>query len=421
MDSKSIIDIVVVFILLGLSAFFSSAETAFTTVNAIRIRSLIDDGNKRAKTVADIIEHSGKMLSAILIGNNIVNISVSALVTTLTIRIWGDFATGIATGVLTVLVLIFGEITPKTAASVHSEKIALLYAPIVRFLMIILTPVIFVIDWLAGLVMKIFHIDLKSRKQKITEDELRTFVKVSHEDGVIEKEERQIITNVFDFGDSLAKDVMIPRIDMTLANINASYNEIIQLFRETQYTRIPIYEDQPDNVVGILNIKDLILNTSDAVFHIADIMRNPFFTFEQKNTSDLFKEMQYNSTSVAIVLDEYGVASGMITTEDLLEEIVGEIRDEYDEDEKAPFTKINEDTYVVEGSYKLDDLNDLLQTSFESEDNDSVAGLIIEHLDRMPEVGDSIEIDGYRMKVEHVSSNRVEDVKIEKINRVIED
>lgn len=415
MDSESIIEIIFIVILLGMSAFFSSAETAFTTVNAIKIRSLIDDGNKRAKTVANILDNSGKMLSAILIGNNIVNISCSALATTLTIRLWGDYATGIATGILTVLVLIFGEITPKTAASAHSEKIALFYAPIIKFLMIILTPVINIVDWLSGVVMRVLHIDLSSRKKKITEDELRTFVKVSHEDGVIEKNEKQIITNVFDFGDSLAKDVMIPRIDMTLANVNSSYNEIIELFRETKYTRIPIYEDNADNVVGILNIKDLILNSTDAVFHISSIMRKPFFTFEQKNTAELFRDMQYGSTSIAIVLDEYGSTAGMITTEDLLEEIVGEIRDEYDEDEREPYVKLEDGTYMVEGSLKLDDLNELLMSSFASEDNDSIGGLIIEQLDRLPEVGDSVEINGYLLKVEAVSSNRVESVKISRI------
>lgn len=415
MDTKSIIEIIFIVILLALSAFFSSAETAFTTVNTIRIRSLIDDGNKRARTVAHILEHSSKMLSAILIGNNIVNISCSALVTTLTIRLWGDYATGIATGLLTIAVLIFGEITPKTTASAHSEKIALFYAPFIKFLMIVLTPVINIIDWLSGIVMKMLHVDIQNRKKKITEDELRTFVKVSHEDGVIEKKEKQIITNVFNFGDSFAKDVMIPRIDMTLANVNASYNEIIELFRETKYTRIPIYQDNPDNVVGILNIKDLILNSTDSVFHISSIMRKPFFTFEQKNTSDLFREMQVDSTSIAIVLDEYGSTAGMITTEDLLEEIVGEIRDEYDEDERESFVKLAEDSYMVEGSFKLDDLNELLQTAFLSEDNDSIGGLIIEQLDRMPEVGDSVKINGYELKVEQASLNRVESVLIKKL------
>lgn len=413
MDTKTIVDIIFILLLLALSAFFSSAETAFTTVNSIKIRALIDEGNKKAKIVAEIIENSGKMLSAILIGNNIVNISVSALVTTLTIRLWGDYATGIATGVLTIMVLIFGEITPKTAASIHSEKVALFYAPIIRFLMIVLTPVIVIIDWMSGIVMKALHINVNNKKQKITEDELRTFVKVSHEDGVIEKDERQIITNVFDFGDSLAKDVMIPRIDMTLASVDFSYNEIVELFRETKYTRIPIYEDNADNVVGILNIKDLILNSSDTVFHISSVMREPFFTFEQKNTADLFKEMQYHSTSIAIVLDEYGSTAGMITTEDLLEEIVGEIRDEYDEDEKESINQIDEHTYIIEGSCKLDDLNELLLSDFHSEDNDSLGGLIIEQLDRMPETGDSIEVNGYRITVVQSSSNRVESVKLE--------
>ena len=397
--------------LLLLSAFFSSAETAFTMVNKIRIRSLIEDGNKRAITVGKIIDNSGKMLSAILIGNNIVNISASALMTSLTIRLWGSYATGIATGVMTVLVLIFGEITPKTTATIYAEKFALVYAPVVYFIMFIFTPVIFIIDKLSGVILKLIHVDANNKHNKITEEELRTFVQVSHEDGVIESNEKKIINNLFDFGDTEAKDVMIPRIDMTLADVNTGYDDIIELFRETKYTRIPIYEGNPDNVIGILNIKDLILSQHND-FNIRSIMRKPFFTYEHKNTSELFNVMQRSSHSISIVLDEYGSTAGMITTEDLLEEIVGEIRDEYDTDETDPFIKVGHYSYLVDGSYKLDDLNDSLNLKFTSQDNDSIGGFIIEKLDRFPDIGEQFDIDNVHFKIERASSNRIELVLI---------
>lgn len=410
MDTDSIIQLIFIIILLILSAFFSSAETAFTMSNKIKIRSLVDDGNKRAIIVDKILNNSAKMLSAILIGNNIVNISVSALATSLTIRIWGNYATGIATGILTILVLIFGEITPKTAATIHAEKIALRYAPAISFIMLILTPIIYIIDFLSNIVLKILRIDSKLKRHGITEDELRTFVKVSHEQGVIETNEKKIINNVFDFGDAQAKDVMIPRIDMTMVDVNSDYDKVIELFRETKFTRIPVFENEADNVIGILNIKDLILNQNEHDFNLRAILRKAYYTYEHKNTSDLFKEMQRNSQSIAIVVDEYGSTAGMITTEDLLEEIVGEIRDEYDEDETEPFIKLNPTTYRIDGSYKLDDLNEDLGISLISDDNDSIGGFIIENLDRIPSVGDKLEINNLEFLVERASSTRIESV-----------
>ena len=411
MDTDSIIQLIAIVILLVLSAFFSSAETSFITVNRIKVLSLVEEGNKRAALVIKIIDQPAKMLSAVLIGNNIVNISCSALATSFTISVWGNKATGIVTGVLTLLVLIFGEITPKNTANMYATNMAMAYAPIIWMLMIVLTPVIFRVDHLAGFFLWLLRIDNNKKKDIFTEDEIRTIVNVSQQEGVIESNEKKIINNLFDFGDSTAKDVMIPRIDMTLADVSSSYDDIISLFRQTMYTRIPIYENTPDNVIGILNIKDLIVNPSDNdTFNIRNIIRKPFFTFEQKNTSDLFKEMQLSSTSIAIVLSEYGTTSGMITTEDLLEEIVGEIRDEYDTDEKEALSKINDTTYRVDGSFKLDDLNDELGTKLESEDNDSVGGLIVERLDRLPKAGDKITVDNVWMFVEKVASNRAESV-----------
>lgn len=410
MDTESIIQIVFIIILLFLSAFFSSAETAFTTVNKIRIRSMIDEGNKRAKTVAEITDNSSKMLSAILIGNNIVNIAVSSIVTTLTIKLWGSVATGIATGILTIIVLIFGEITPKTMATHHSERFALVYAPIIKFIMIIFTPFIIIINFLSGIIFKILRIDTNGKNHIITEDELRTYIKVSHEEGGIETNEKRLLNNIFDFDNSEAKDIMTPRIDMTLANINSTYEELIVLYKETMFTRIPIFENDPDNIIGILNIKDFFLLTDKNNFDLRSILRTPFFTYEHKNTSELFQEMQHKSFSIAIVLDEYGSTAGMITTEDLIEELIGEIKDEYDTDEPEPIIRLNSSSYKINGSLRLDDLNELLSTNLTSEDNDSIGGYIIEKLDRFPMKGEKLCIDNLEFIIDDASSTRIESI-----------
>jgi len=412
LDPSSVIQIIIIIILLMLSAFFSSAETAFTTINRIHIRSLVEDGNKRAKKVADLLEHSSKLLSAVLIGNTIVNISASAIVTTFVINSFGSTATGIATGILTILVLIFGEIAPKTAATIHAEKIALTYANSISFLMFVLTPVIIIINKLSKYALKFFRIDSSKKKKLMTENELRTIVTVGHEDGIIESEERRIINNLFDFGDSQAKDIMIPRIDMTLASVDSTYDEILEIFRSEKYTRIPIYEETVDNVIGIINVKDLLLFDTRDSFNIRGILREPYFTYEYKNTSELLAELRKTSNNITIVIDEYGSTVGMITLEDLLEEIVGEIRDEYDDDEHDSIQKINDNEYRLDGYTKLDDLNDFLALDIESEDYDSIGGFIIEKLDRLPIVNDYIELPGIRLVVEAASNNRIETVHL---------
>ena len=414
MDSSDALQIGVLLLLLLLSAFFSSAETALTTVNKIRIMSLAEQGNKRAGTVLKIREDSGKMLSAILIGNNIVNLSASSLATTLSMEFFGSAAVGIATGVLTLLVLIFGEISPKTLATLHAEKLALAYSGIILFLMKVLTPVIFIINQLAMLFLKLLRVDPNAQDNTMTEHELRTIVDVSHEDGVIESDERQMIYNVFDFGDSTAKDIMIPRVDMVCVDINSSYDEIIQVFQKERFTRIPVYEGSNDNVIGVINVKDLLLCHSSGDFQIRNLMREPYFTYEYKKTSELMVEMRQDSINFTIVLDEYGATVGMITLEDLLEEIVGEIRDEYDNDEEELIKKIGDFEYQVPGSTKLDDLNDALNLTLESEDYDSIGGYIIEHLDHLPKEGEFVvTTEGIRLTVDKVTKKRIDLVHIQ--------
>ena len=407
LDTATIIQGIILIVLLGLSAFFSSAETSLTTINPIKVRTLIEKGNKRALKLQKVTEQHGKMLSTILIGNNIVNISASSLATTMAISIWGNYAVGIATGILTLLVLLFGEILPKNMAMVKTESLALFYAPIVYGLMWLLTPVIFLVDRIAGFFMKLMHID-PDKKNLMTETELRTYVDVSHEDGVIESEEKEIINNLFDFSDSVAKDIMIPRIDMVTIEENAGYDELMAVFRECMYTRIPVYKDDRDNIIGLVNIKDFILVNDVETFRVADIIRDAYYTYEFKKTADLLMEMKETTNNVAFVLSEYGACAGMITLEDLLEEIVGEIRDEYDEDEDEFIKKVGKDAYLIDGNRKLDDINDELDTKLESEDYDSIAGLVLQILDRMPTVGEEVTTpDGIRIKVETVHQNRI--------------
>ena len=405
MDTDGVMQLIALIILVLLSAFFSSAETSLTTVNRVRLKTLADEGNRRAKTALEVLDKYGKMLSAILIGNNIVNLSASALATTLAIHI--HFTVGIATAILTVVILIFGEIVPKNMAMINSEKMALLYASLISGFMKLLTPVIFVIDSLAKGIMKLFRVD-GDKKTAMTENELRTYVEVGHEDGVIESEEREMIYNVFDFGDAVAKDVMIPRIDMVTVDKEATYEEVMEVFKDCMYTRIPVFEEDKDNIIGLINIKDFILVEDKEHFRISDILRQAYYTYEFKKTADLLVEMRQKCFNVAFVLNEYGGTAGMITLEDLLEEIVGEIRDEYDSDEEQLIQKMQDRTYLVEGSMKLSDINDELGTDLKSEDYDSIGGLIIEHLDRVPEDGAQIVTEqGIRLQVQGVSQNRI--------------
>ena len=414
MDAGDIAQIISLLVLLALSSFFSSSETALTTVNKIRMRTLSENGDKKAERVLHITNDSGKMLSAILIGNNIVNLSASSIATSLAIRYFGSVGAGIATGILTILILIFGEVTPKTMATLEADRLALKCAGAIEVIMFLLTPAIFVINRLSMGVLLLLHIDPNASSKLMTEEELRTIVDVGQESGVIEHEERNIIHNVFDFGDSEAKEVMIPRIDMTFVQADSTYDELIDIFREDKFTRLPVYEESTDNVIGIINMKDLLLYDNDKEhFSIRDFLREPYFTFEHKNTADLFIEMRQSSISLAIVLDEYGVTAGLITLEDLLEEIVGEIRDEYDADEEDAITALNDREYMVLGSTHLDDVNDELGLHLESDDYDTIGGYCLGQLDHLPTKNEIILTDDNTLlKIARVDKNRIEQVYI---------
>ena len=405
--------LITVIILLCLSAFFSSSETALTTVNQIRMRTLADNGDKRAARVLRVTGNPGKMLSAILIGNNIVNLSASSISTSLAIHLFGNTGAGIATGILTFLILIFGEVTPKTMATIKADSMSLTAAAPIGFLMKILTPVIFIINKLSLGLMFLLHVNIKDAQKKMTEEELRTIVDVSQENGVIEHEERDMIHNLFDFGDAEAKEIMVPRIDMTFVQADATYKEVLDIFRQDMFTRLPVYEDSTDNVIGIINMKDFLLQNDTPEFSVRNLLREPYFTYEHKNTADLFLEMRKSSISLAIVLDEYGVTAGLITLEDLLEEIVGEIRDEYDADEEDDITRISDREFYVLGSANLNDVSEALSLHFTSDDYDTIGGYCLGLLDHLPEKNEIILTDNnILIRIDRMEKNRIERIYI---------
>ena len=409
METSDIIQLVIVIILLSASAFFSSAETALMTSNKLKMRNLADNGDKRAAKVLKVTENTDKMLSAILIGNNIVNLTASSISTALTLKIFGSKLVGIATGILTFLILVFGEITPKNVASKNAENMALAYIGVISFLVTLLTPVIFIVNTVAKFVISIFNKN-GDDNNAVTEEELRAMVEYSHEEGVIENEEKKMIVNVVDFGDTVAGDIMVPRVDMVMVDEKSSYEEILQVFREERYTRIPVYEETPDNVIGILNVKDFLLIEDKENFVMKELLREPLYTYEYKKTSALMMDMRKTGANIVIVLDEYGITAGLITLEDMLEEIVGEIRDEFDADEDEGITKVSDLEYLIDGSTNLDDINDRIGLSLSSEEYESIGGLIMEKLGRLPVEGEIINFDNITLTVKKMDHARIEKV-----------
>ena len=420
MDSSDASQIIILLILLLLSAFFSSAETCLTTVNKVRMQTMAENKTRNAATVLKLIEKPTQLLSAILIGNNIVNLTASSLTTSYAIRIAQrsglpistSLFTGLATGVLTILILIFGEIVPKSLATVNAEKLALLYAKPVYAFTQILRPLAFLMNQISFGMLKLFRIDV-SHRPAITENEFLTMVNVSHEEGVIESEEREMITNVVDFGDSLAKDVMVPKMDVEFANVDFTYQELMESYNKKKFTRMPVYKESRDNIVGIINLKDIFFyEGSHEDFKISEVMREPYFTYEYKKISELFFEMKKESIPMAIVLDEYGATAGLLTIEDLIEEIVGEIRDEYDGYEEDEITKLDDENYILLGVAKLDDINEELGINLESEDYDSISGHIINLLDHFPKTGEKVSDSFAEYTVLAAEKNRIDKVKL---------
>ncbi|MBS5886196.1 MAG: hemolysin family protein [Clostridium sp.] len=405
--------IVLLVILLLMSGFFSMSETALMALSKIRIRHMVEEGVKGAKLVEKLAEDPSRLLGAILIGNNIVNIGASALATSVAVKAFGEGAVGVVTIVMTILVLIFGEITPKSIAKQNSESVALKVSKIINIVVKLFRPFIAIFTAISGLFIRLLGGDPKATEPFITEEELKTMVGVSEEEGVLEDVEKEMIFNVFEFADSQVKDVMVQRVDVVAVDINATYDEVINIIKTEQFSRIPVYNQNIDDVIGILNVKDLIIaSQSKENFKISDYMREPYYTFEFKKITELFNEMKKTRNHMSVVLDEYGGNVGIVTIEDLIEEVVGEIEDEYDDEEDNDIIVVKEDEYIVDGSARLDHIGDLIGVTMESEEFDSVGGLVIGELGRFPEQSEEVNLNNIRFVVEEVDKNRIKKVRI---------
>lgn len=412
LDPGNIRQLLILFILLGFSAYFSASETALMSLSKIRVRHMVDEDIKGANLIDRLIENPSKLLGTILVGNNAVNIAASALATSLALEVFGSKGVTIATAAMTVLVLVFGEITPKSLAAQNSEKVSLKVVKSLSLMVYILTPIVIVFTFVTNLLVRLFGGRINVVQPFITEEELKTIVNVSQEEGVLEVEEKQIINNVFEFGDLQIKDVMVQRTDITAISLDASHTEIIDIMKNEQFSRYPVYSERIDDIVGILNVKDFIFSHNvDDSFKIDKFIRKPFYTFEFKKIIQVFNQMKKERIHMAIVLDEYGGTAGIVTIEDLIEKIVGDIEDEYDDFEND-IQVIKEDEYLVNGSTKIALVNEMIGINIESEDFDSIGGFIIGELGRLPLQSEKLEYNNIRFIVENIDKNRIRNIRI---------
>lgn len=401
---------VVLIILVALSAFFSASETALTSLSKIKLLNMIEEKVKNADRILKLRENPNKMLSTILIGNNIVNICASSLATSIAIHYSGDAGVGIATAIMTIVVLIFGEITPKSFATQHAEKLALLVVNLITFLQYLFTPIIVILNVVTGFLLKLLGVDKKTKAPTVTEAELKTMVNISQEEGVLEEDEQRMINNVFNFGDAQASSVMTPRTRMIALDVESTYDEVMEVFQKDKFSRLPVYTESIDKIVGVLHLKDIIFVKPEE-FTVEKHMRKPFYTSEQTDIAKLFEQMREKNNPLAIVLDEYGGTAGLITFEDLVEEIVGNIFDEYDET-VVDIEETGENEYIVDGMTHLVKLNETIGTDLSSENMDSIGGYLTEKLDRFPDADEVIEDGRVQFTVLEVDKNRISKVKL---------
>lgn len=395
------------------SAFFSASETALNSLNRMRLRNMVEEKVKNADKITALLEDPNRLLSSILIGNNLVNNGAAALTTTIAISMFAGSASsgaGIATAVITIIILIFGEITPKTIASQKAEKVALFVVNVLVVVVFLVRPIVWILNIVTGGLIRALGGSTDGKTPVITEAELKTIVTVSHEEGVLENEERIMIDNIFSFGESRAKDVMTPRTDMISIPYDAPYDEFVSLMKEHGFSRLPVYEGDVDNIVGILYVKDVAFISKEE-FSMKKYIRDVYFTYESKPVDELLAHLRANYLALAIVLDEYGGTAGLVTTEDIIEEVMGEIEDEYDTREKD-INIIRENEFLVDGSLRLEDLSKLVDKQIVSDEVDTIAGYILMILGNFPVGGEEILVDGMKIIVEQMEKNRIAKLRI---------
>jgi len=397
---------------LVLSAFFSSSEVAFMSVTKAKVRALLKKGDKRAIALAALKKNTDHTLITILIGNNLVNVAAASIATSIAIDQFGDAGVGIATGIVVLLLLVFGEIGPKIFGVRVTDTLALKVAPSLHILSRIFFPFLWIYDHIS-------HSSSLTRafaKPAITEEEIKGWIDLGKEEGTIEPEEHDMLYSVFEFRDTLARDVMTQRPDVTLVEDSSSITEIMKIFKDSGFSRLPVFHDQVDNIVGVLNVKDMlsIVFENRVGIGVREIMSEPFFIPESKKIDELLKEMRHNKVHMAIVIDEYGSFVGVATIEDILEELVGEIQDEYDKEEPK-FQQIGQGIYLVDGRTRVEDLNEELTITLPVHDAyETIGGLMTERLGHIPQKGEQVDIreSGVTLVVMQMKKSRISSLKM---------
>ena len=404
--------LIAIAVLIVLSMIFSSSESAFLSINKLRIRFLQSKKNKKAIKVEKLLNKKEQLLNTVLVGNNIVNIAITSLLTSLSVRFFGQAGVGIATLVATILLLIFGEITPKTIGTRHSESIAFLFSGIISLTMKLLSPLVFIFTRISRMVTKLFGINLDTKKVSFTEEEIKNLIDIGEEEGILEENEKNMMHRVFKFTDLAAKDIMIPRTHIKAIPLTATYDEILRLSQEKRLSRFPVYKDDIDDIVGILYVKDLLIqqnNTKD--FSVKNIMRPPLFVIGTKKMSSVQQLLREKKQSLAVVIDEYSGTDGILTIEDITEEIFGTISDEYKPELNTEIQNIQPDM-IIDGTTRLSTISEQLNISLKSDFYDTIAGYISEKLDKIPEIGDKITDSNFIFTVTEADETKISKVHI---------
>ena len=409
MNPENIRNIIALAVLILMSGYFSATETAFLSCNKTRLRTMAEKGNKRAALVNRLNENYDRLLSTILIGNNIVNLAAASIGTVLFVRLYGDIGATVSTAVITVLVLIFGEITPKNVAKDCPEKLAMFSAPIIRVLIWIFTPLNFLFGLWKKLISKVLHLESDS---KMSQEELLMLVEEVREGGTIDSEEGDLLKNAIEFNDMRAEDILTHRVDLEAVDIESTKEEIAEVFTQSKFARLPVYEDSIDNIIGILNMKDFYDGTGITAKSIRDIMTKPLFVLKSEKIDELLKLLQETKSQMAVILDVYGGTLGIVTLEDILEELVGEIWDEHDEVTEE-YIPIGENRWRVDCSVNLDDFCDFFGIETDST-TISLGGWVMEQLGKVPEAGDSFEFECLSVSVVETDGQRVTFIDVEK-------
>lgn len=407
MNSDSYMYLILFLLFLFFSFEFTLIENAYLSLSSYKIKKL-EEKNIENLDVIKKLHNNKKFFSTILVADYFSNTIAALCFGLLLNSLYGFIGFIISILLSPIMIIVIGEMLPESIGVQKYEKIVEKKAKLSSFLFTFLRPLVFIVNLFYSILIKLTGGDKNFKEPLITEDDLIDAVSLGTEEGILDKDESFFIGNVFDFKDSLAKDIMTPRTDIVAINLDSSYKEVVKVVQSEAFSRMPVYENDLDNIIGILHVKDLLTIPEDSTLrdHI-DILKPPFFTFEFKAVGELFDEMRRNKISIAIVNDEYGGTEGLITIEDLIEKIVGSISDEYDEDEEEDIIKIGPSEYLIDASTNIDDINHILNLDLSSDGTDSIAGYIIEKIDRFPEENEEIEIEGIRFLIKETSKNRI--------------